>query len=62
MQYLDAAYKAFTDFRLAAEPLVVALFFCGILALGFILGSGIKSAKRKFHSKREAASSKDLLE
>lgn len=54
--------KALGDFISTAEPLVICLFFCGILFLGWILGKGTAKAKRKIFGRKPPASSKELLE
>ncbi len=46
------------------EPLVIALFLCGILFLGWVLGKGTTKAKkttRRIFRRKEPASTKDLL-
>ncbi len=46
------------------EPLVIALFLCGILYLGWMLGKGttkVKKTSRRIFRRAKPAETKDLL-
>lgn len=54
--------KVLGNFILNAEPLVVALFFLGILGLGFVAKGFSSKTKKRFRFTRKGAETKELLE